>query len=42
MIERYSLPRMKAVWSEDHMFELWLRIEVAAMRSLDQARRDPL
>ena len=30
MIERYSLPAMKAVWSEDHMFELWLRIEVAA------------
>ncbi len=30
MIERYSLPQMKAVWSEDHMFELWLRIEVAA------------
>ena len=30
MIERYSLPQMKAVWSEDHMFELWLRIEIAA------------
>ena len=29
MIERYSRPEMKKVWSESHAFGLWLRIEVA-------------
>ena len=28
MIERYSPPAMRAVWSDQHKFELWLRIEV--------------
>ena len=30
MIERYSPPAMRAVWSDQHKFELWLRIEVLA------------
>ncbi|MBE0480296.1 MAG: adenylosuccinate lyase [Dehalococcoidia bacterium] len=29
MIERYSRPEMKAVWSEDNKFEKWLKVEVA-------------
>ncbi|MEW6142975.1 MAG: adenylosuccinate lyase [Chloroflexota bacterium] len=29
MIERYSRPAMKSVWSEDNKFQLWLRIELA-------------
>jgi adenylosuccinate lyase len=28
LIERYTPPAMRAVWSEQHKFELWLRIEV--------------
>ena len=30
MIERYLPPAMRAVWSDQHKFELWLRIEVLA------------
>ena len=29
MIERYSRPQMKQVWSEENKFELWLKVEVA-------------
>lgn len=28
MIDRYALPEMAAVWSEEHRLELWQRIEV--------------
>jgi len=30
LIERYSPTAMRAVWSDQHKFELWLRIEVLA------------
>ena len=30
MIERYSPPAIRAVWADQHRFELWLRIEVLA------------
>jgi adenylosuccinate lyase len=30
LIERYSPPAIRAVWSDQHRFELWLRIEVLA------------
>ncbi len=30
MIERYTLPRMGALWSPRHRFDTWLRIEVLA------------
>src|SRR4030042_4535513 len=29
MIERYSRPRMKKVWSEQNKFDKWLRVEIA-------------
>lgn len=29
MIERYSRPRMKKIWSDENKFDLWLRVEVA-------------
>ena len=29
MIERYSRPEMKRVWSEENKFDQWLRVEVA-------------
>lgn len=30
MIERYSLPHMKAVWAEENKFKKWLEIEILA------------
>jgi len=30
MIERYTLPEMGKVWTDEHRLELWLKIEVAA------------
>ncbi len=29
MIERYSRPRMKRVWSEENKFDQWLKVEIA-------------
>ena len=29
MIDRYSRPAMKRVWSDDHKYETWLRLELA-------------
>jgi len=29
MIERYSRPRMKKVWSEENKFDQWLKVEIA-------------
>ncbi|HTO71978.1 MAG TPA: adenylosuccinate lyase [Myxococcota bacterium] len=34
MISRYTLPALEAVWSEDHRYALWTRIEVAVCRAL--------
>ena len=33
MIDRYSRPAMKKVWSDDHAFELWLKVEIAASQA---------
>ena len=30
MIERYTLPEMGAVWSEQAKFQSWLDVEIAA------------
>ena len=30
MIERYSRPQMKKIWSEENKFDQWLRVEIAA------------
>jgi adenylosuccinate lyase len=30
MIERYSRPRMKRVWSDENKFDKWLQVEIAA------------
>ncbi len=37
MIDRYTLPRMKAVWDPRHKLETWLRVELLACEAL--ARR---
>ena len=29
MIERYSRPQMKKIWSEENKFDKWLQVEIA-------------
>ncbi len=41
MIERYSPPAIRAVWSDQHRFELWLRIEVLACEGWASIGRIP-
>ena len=41
MIERYSPPAMRAIWSDQHKFELWLRIEVLACEGWASIGRIP-
>ena len=41
MIERYSPPAVRAVWSDQHKFELWLRIEVLACEAWASLGRIP-
>ncbi len=33
MIERYTLPRMQAIWSDAHRFEVWIRIEMLVLEA---------
>ncbi len=30
MIDRYTLPKMREIWSEEHKFRTWLQVEIAA------------
>jgi adenylosuccinate lyase len=41
LIERYSPPAMRAVWSDQHKYELWLRIEVLACEAWASLGRIP-
>ena len=41
MIERYSPPAIQAVWSDQHRYELWLRIEVLACEAWAELGRIP-
>jgi adenylosuccinate lyase len=41
MIERYTLPRMKAVWDLKHKYEIWLQVEVLACEALERAGKVP-
>lgn len=36
MIERYSRPQMKAVWSEESKFDKWLQVEIAVCEAWAQ------
>jgi adenylosuccinate lyase len=36
MIERYSLPKMKAIWSEQNKFQTWLDVEIAVCEAQEQ------
>ncbi len=41
MIERYSPPAIRAVWSDQHRLELWLRIEILACEAWAAVGRIP-
>lgn len=34
MIDRYTLPEMGAIWTEESKFRTWLKVEIAASRAL--------
>ena len=34
MIERYSLPKMRSVWTEQRKLEIWLEIETLACEAM--------
>ena len=42
MIERYSPPRMRQLWSDDRRFRLWLQIEVLACEAWAELGRVPV
>src|SRR5947208_10984177 len=41
MISRYSLPKMRELWSEQRKFETWLEIEVLACEALADLGKIP-
>jgi adenylosuccinate lyase len=41
LIERYSPPAIRAVWSDQHRYELWLRIEILACEAWAELGRIP-
>lgn len=41
MIERYTLPEMRAVWSEQNKLEAWKRVEVAALEAFETLGKVP-
>jgi len=41
LIERYSSPAIRAVWSDRHRLELWLRIEILACEAWATLGRIP-
>jgi len=41
LIERYSPPALRVVWSDQHKFELWLRIEILACEAWASLGRIP-
>ncbi len=41
MIERYSRPEMKGIWSDENKFNLWLKVEVAVCEAWTELGRIP-
>ncbi len=42
MIDRYSRPAMKHVWSEEHKYQLWLKVELAVCEAWTEEGVIPL
>jgi adenylosuccinate lyase len=41
MIARYTRPELSRLWSDDHRYEIWLRIELAACEEMEAAGSVP-
>ena len=41
MIDRYTLPRMGAVWTQTRKYELWLQVELAVCEAMEHMRKVP-
>jgi Adenylosuccinate lyase (EC 4.3.2.2) len=41
MIERYSRPQMKRIWSEENKFDQWLKVEIAACEAWAELGKIP-
>lgn len=41
MIDRYSRPRMKAIWELEHKYEIWLEVELQACAAFERAGQAP-
>ena len=41
MINRYSVPEMEQIWSEENQYRIWLDIEIAACRAWKQLGKIP-
>ncbi len=41
MIERYTRPQMGAIWSDQHKYECWLQVELAASEALAELGEVP-
>ncbi|MEA3493395.1 MAG: adenylosuccinate lyase [Candidatus Margulisiibacteriota bacterium] len=41
MINRYTLPKMREIWSEEHKFKTWLEVEIAACEAWTKLGKIP-
>jgi len=41
MIDRYTLPKMREIWSEEHKFQTWLEVEIAACEAWGKLGKIP-
>jgi adenylosuccinate lyase len=41
MIARYTRPELARLWSDDHRYEIWLRVELAACEAMERAGTVP-
>lgn len=41
MIDRYTRPRMKAIWDLKHKYEIWLEVELQACAAFERAGQAP-
>ena len=41
MIERYSRKELKAIWSEENKYKIWLDIEIAAAAAMEKYKIIP-
>jgi adenylosuccinate lyase len=41
MIDRYTLPKMREIWSEEHKFSTWLEVEIAACEAWTKLGKIP-